>query len=358
MRVLQLIDSLEAGGAERMAVNLANTLSHKIEASFLCVTRKEGLLKQSINDNVCYLFLDKKKVIDFKATKKLNNFIKQHNITIIHAHSTSFFLATLVKFISRSLTVIWHDHYGYSENLNERKFKVIRFCSNYFSHIFSVNTTLEYWAKENLRTKNINYLPNFPIQYLSEPITQLHGEKGKRILHLANLRLQKDHINLLKAFKLVNEVFFDWTLHLVGKDFNDNYSLSIKMFIKKNNLEKHVFIYGSCPDISNILNQSEIGVLSSKSEGLPIALLEYGLSKLPVIVTNVGDCNKVISNSNEGILVEPENYKYLLEALLKLIEDVDLRTKLAENLHQKVVSSFSESSSIETLIKIYKKYQR
>ena len=98
-------------------------------------------------------------------------------------------------------------------------------------------------------------------------------------------------------------------------------------------------------------------MLPSKSEGLPLSLLEYGLSSLAVVCTNVGDCSKVISNNNEGILIEPKNHKVLTEALLTYINDLNLRTQVAQNLHLKVISNFSETNIIESLIKIYKKHQ-
>ena len=63
MRIVQLIDSLEAGGAERMAVNYANVLAEQIEFSGLAATRKEGALLDQINSNVSYLFLNKKKQV-------------------------------------------------------------------------------------------------------------------------------------------------------------------------------------------------------------------------------------------------------------------------------------------------------
>ncbi|GAL61464.1 glycosyltransferase [Algibacter lectus] len=91
MKVLQLIDSLEAGGAERVAVNYANGLVHMIDASYLCTTRAEGLLKGELNKDVGYLFLNKKKTIDVKAIKRLHQFIKNEDIDIIHAHGSSFF---------------------------------------------------------------------------------------------------------------------------------------------------------------------------------------------------------------------------------------------------------------------------
>ena len=90
MRVLQLIDSLEVGGAERVAVNIANALSTQIDQSFLCATRKEGLLKEKALPSVNYLFLNKKRTLDYKATTTLLKYIKTNSINLIHAHTSSF----------------------------------------------------------------------------------------------------------------------------------------------------------------------------------------------------------------------------------------------------------------------------
>ena len=97
MRVLQIIDSLDAGGAERMAVNLANLLTRYVESSYLCSTRKEGALKNALSSNVSYLFLGRSKTIDLVAFKKLKSFIKNEKITHIHAHGTSYLIATWIK---------------------------------------------------------------------------------------------------------------------------------------------------------------------------------------------------------------------------------------------------------------------
>ena len=65
MRIIQIIDSLEAGGAERIAVSYANALAEKIEFSGLVATRKEGSLLNQIDQNVSYLFFNK--WIDFRS---------------------------------------------------------------------------------------------------------------------------------------------------------------------------------------------------------------------------------------------------------------------------------------------------
>lgn len=350
MRVLQLIDSLQTGGAERVAVNIANALVASVEVSYLCATREEGLLKESIATPVSYLFLNKKKTIDFKAIKTLNRFIKKNKVDIIHAHSTSFFLATIIKVLNKNLKIVWHDHYGDSAFLEKRNYKMLKKCSKYFSKIYSVNKVLETWARQNLNCHAVSYLPNFAVKNTNKAVTNLKGKPDTRIVHLANLREQKDHLTLLKAFKNVVKQYPDWSLHCVGKDFGDDYAFIIKQEIKTLELQEHVFVYGSKPDISNILSQATIGVLSSKSEGLPIALLEYGLAGLPTIATNVGNCNLVIANQNLGQLIQPLQPLCLTQALINYISAIEKAKGKGVNLQTHVLANFSADAVSKTLL--------
>ncbi len=356
MRVLQLIDSLQTGGAERMAINIANGLSSKIELSFLCATRKEGLLKNSISQKVNYLFLDKKKVIDVKAIKTLNKYVRTHNIDIIHAHSTSYFLATIIKILNPKLKLVWHDHYGRSEYLSERPKLILYFCSFFFNHVFSVNLKLERWAKNKLNVKSVSYLSNFVVeeQVLTSGKIQLKGKSNKRIICLANLREQKDHFTLLSAFKNICDSYPDWTLHLIGKDFKDKYSKAIYNQINKNRLEENIYVYGSCDNTFDILEQCDIGVLSSKSEGLPLALLEYGLKKLPVIVTDVGDCGLVIDDHSLGQLIPPQDINALRIAMINFIENPESAKQKGLYLNDKITREFTQTAAIKRIITVYK----
>ena len=116
MRIIQLIDSLEIGGAEKMAVNYANALAEKIAFSGLVATRKEGNLKDKLSSSVSYLFLERKNLFDLKAVLNLKRYCKANKVSHIQAHSSSFFLAVLVKLIYFKIRIIWHDHNGLSEH--------------------------------------------------------------------------------------------------------------------------------------------------------------------------------------------------------------------------------------------------
>jgi glycosyltransferase involved in cell wall biosynthesis len=348
MRIVQIIDSLEAGGAERMAVNYANALADMIEFSGLIVTRSEGVLKQQINSNVNYFFLNRLYTFDVKAIYKLRRFCISNSITHIHAHSTSFFLATLLKIIYPSIKIIWHDHYGWSTYLKNRKHNLIKICSFLFYGIITVNLDLKAWAEQKLYCTNILFLRNFITQKENSiQETFLSGNEKKRILCLANLRPQKNHYLLIAIAKKIKIFYPDWSFHLVGKDFNDNYALDIRKKIFNNSLQEHVFIYGSRNDIFAIINQSDICILTSKSEGLPVSLLEYGISKKAVVTTNVGNINNIITNAINGFLVTTEDVDDFYTKITMLIEDTVLRDKLSNNLYHEIVLHYTEEAVIQ-----------
>lgn len=348
MRILQIIDSLETGGAERMAVNYANALASKIDFSGLVVTRKEGGLLNQVSNKVSYLYLNKKGVIDLKALFTLRKFVKANKIELIHAHSTSFFIAFLLKLVCPSLKLIWHDHYGDSEFLSKRSSLALKVTLPFFSGIIAVNQNLKKWAEKKLHFKNVVYLPNFPSQE-NEVLdnTILHGIKGKRIVALANLRVQKNHFLLLQVAKRLKLSHSEWTFHLVGKDFEDDYSRQIKNLILELNLKNNVFIYGSRQDVKNILEQSTIAILTSQSEGLPVALLEYGWYKKPIVVTDVGEIPLLIQDGINGFMVGSGNEELFYNKLLQLIENETLQSDFGKVLQQTINNNYSEESVLQ-----------
>jgi glycosyltransferase involved in cell wall biosynthesis len=355
MRVLQLIDTLDAGGAERMAVNLANALVSKVEKSYLCATREEGILQPTIDNKVVYVFLNKRNTLDITAIRRFYTILKREHIDIVHAHSSSFFLAALVAKLLPKLKVVWHDHYGNSEFLNQRPKCMLRLFSGQFSHSFGVNKELVTWAKKHLQHNSVSYLPNFiDLDTTKERFTVLKGNQGKRIVCLANLRPQKDHINLLWAFSKITKDFPGYSLHCVGQDFENVYSAKLYRLTKDLDLNSKVYFYGTCPDISAILSACDIGVLASRSEGLPLALLEYGRAELPVVVTAVGDCGGVVENEKSGLVVPSEDSEALYNGLYNLIIDHKKSKQFGLKLNQTVVNTYSASAIINSVLKQYK----
>jgi glycosyltransferase involved in cell wall biosynthesis len=348
MRIVQIIDSLEPGGAERMALNYANALANEIGFSGLIATRKEGILKKQIDSKVSYLFLKRSKSIDLKAVFRLRKYLIQNKVDVIHAHSSSFFIAILAKLTLPGIKIIWHDHYGISSDLSVRKNLGLKFGSLFFTGSIAVNTALKKWAESYLFCSDIIYFPNFiDAASVSDEKIILNGVEGKRIICVANLRQQKNHKLLIECAKVIIDKYPEWTFHLFGKDFEDDYSKAIKTELKDPKLAGNIFFYGTTDNVASALKQSDIAILTSLSEGLPLAVLEYGLYKLPVVSTNVGEIYKVITSENEGIIVESDNKNEFTDAIEKLILDKKYREDLGLALQNRIKLNYSETAIIK-----------
>jgi len=353
MRVLHVIDSLQPGGAERMAVSYAELLHKNGHASYLCSTRFEGILKENLSSDIGYLFLNKKSSVDIIAFLKLRNFIKKNEIEIVHAHSTSYFFASLLKLSGLSIKLVWHDHYGESELLKIRKSKILKLLSPSFDGIISVNKKLKDWAIENLMIKNVVMINNFvPDSQLTNFKQKLKGpEESFKIICLANLRPQKDHLNLIKAFEKLSEKI-NTTLHLIGNDPNTSYSTKIFQYISNSEFRNQIFYYGIQKDVNQFLRLADLGVLASRSEGLPVALLEYGLAGIPVVVTDVGECKEVLNNF--GICINANDSELLSESIFQYSKNKFKREKDAVNFQNHIYSKFGEDVIYEEVISFYK----
>ncbi|MBZ9787821.1 glycosyltransferase family 4 protein [Psychroflexus sp. CAK57W] len=350
LRVLQLIDSLEAGGAERMAVNLANALVEKVDFSGIVTTRNEGILKTQINEKVEYLYCTKKSSLDLNAISSTLRFIKTHDVNVLHAHGSSYFFGFLLKAISPKLKLIWHDHHGNrpkkETSMNTKVLKVISF---FFSHIFCVSEHLVNWSKKTLNSSSVTLIHNFTAGKDSNFHNQTEFD-FPFILCVANLRWQKNHLNLIEAYFLLEDK--SMKLLLVGKDENDEYAQQLKAKIKNLNLEHNVYMLGQRSDVDSIIANSSICVLSSDVEALPMVLIEYANHRKPVVVTDVGQCASVVGEF--GQVVKPNNPKALSEAISFYIKNKDLAHKHAQALQAKIKKEFDSEVIISEIIGIYK----
>ena len=343
LRIVQLIDSLEIGGAERMAVNYANALSKRIEFSGLVVTRKEGILIEKLSAQVKYLFLNRIKTIDRKALFLFSKYCKNHQITHIHAHGTSFFTACLIKLTNPSIKIIWHDHNGNRAFASKFQNSILQICSKLFSGIIAVNNRLESWAKEKLPNVTVVFLPNFVVKESISTSAILKGEENKRILCLANIRWQKNQKMLVEVASLIQKTHPDWTFHCVGNGLGSAYGQELQKWCTEKKLNETFYFYEGIADNATVINQATIGVLTSVSEGLPMVVLEYGLYEKPVVVTAVGELPELIKNEENGGIVASNDVEHFCSLLSVAIENAEIRQTWSANLHNHVIDNYSEN---------------
>lgn len=352
---LHLTDTLALGGAERVAVNLANLTPRDRYRVFFCATRAEGPLAEQLAPDVERICLSRRRRFDLAAIKRLIEFIRANDIRLLHAHSTALFVAVQASLFPPHPRLVWHDHFGRYAT-EERSVFVYRLLTRRVSGVFSVNQQLADWAVNRLKLPRdrVWYVPNFVAEFADNNAEiDLPGVAGKRIVCVANLRPEKDHLTLVRAMALVVAREPEAHLLLAGAISNQAHFAAIREEIAKLHLDGRVTFLNEQQNIAPILRGCDIGALSSASEGLPLALIEYGKAGLPAVATQVGQCAEVLDGGKAGIITPPRDPAKLAEALLSLLESGERRKALGEAFRRRVESVYSPAPIIERICRAY-----
>jgi glycosyltransferase involved in cell wall biosynthesis len=353
--VLHMIDTLEIGGAEQMAVSFANRLPRDRFLAHLCTTRREGPLSRAIAQDVPRLRLARRHRFDLSALRTLLNYVRSNDIRILHAHSSSLFMARMAAELLPRVRVIWHDHYNRVES-GSRPVWLYRRVLRGISGVISVNTPLADWARTiaGVSPNRVWQVNNFAILTDSSTVpVDLPGSPGRRIVCVANLRPEKGHRDLLAAVATVRTRVPDLHLLLVGAAPDEAYQTLLAKDVERLRLTNNVSFLGKREDVSAILRNSSIGVLSSHNEAMPVALLEYGLAGIGVVATDAGECSKVLEYGRCGLVVSVGSADQLASALERLLTDTALRITFGARLKARIESHYGERMAVDQLCTIY-----
>lgn len=353
--VLHLVDSLASGGAEHVAVMLANNLPQDRYRVYLCASRHAGPLQNQLQPCVTFYNLRRKGRFDVFAMIRLAEFIHREHIDIVHAHGSSLFLGAALCLPNPKLHLIWHDHFGIQGIKPRPNYLYLPFA-HHAKVVFTVTKELANWSARSLRLpkERVHYLPNFveAQQLMSIPL-DLPGTTGKRLVCVANIRAQKDHLTLLRALAQVVKVEPQAHLFLVGAENDPHLANQVRQESQRLGLASNVSWMGPREDVPLILANCDIGVLSSVSEGFPVVLLEYGRAGLAVVATQVGECAEILRDGEAGILVRPSSPDALALALLRLLNSNALRNQLGEQLNERVKQNYSVEKIVQRVCQSY-----
>lgn len=171
---------------------------------------------------------------------------------------------------------------------------------------------------------NIRVIPNF-IEPLSIERT---SSFNKQVIAVGRLSFQKGYDRLIRAWKIVNDIYPDWILKIYGNG-KDKEEL-LKQILDLNLTD----VIEICTPVRNIFNEykkSAVFALSSRYEGLPMVMLEAMQCGLP-IVAFACQCGPkdLIEDGVNGFLVPEGDVECLANRIIRLIEDGDLRESMGQ----------------------------
>ena len=312
-KIVISIGSISCGGAERVAVNIANDLvAFGNEVSILTLDNKKSLYK--IDERVKILSFERKtknKVLKhiqiFFYIRKSLKLLKPDSI-LNFAFPTFFSLST-VNLKSRIVISIRNN----PNNLEsfDRVF-LRRFLFGRATAIISQTEYAKNIIYNQTKHKNIVVIPNYVRDISNENL-----EKINYIINVGKLHDVKGQEKLIKMFSQIpNDL---WKLVLVGEGRNKE---KLKALSQKLNLNDKVIFTGNVDNVDFYLQQSKIFAFTSQTEGFPNALLEAMVTPLPCISFDcpAGPSEMIINNVN-GFLVPLNDETQFKEKLMILMND-------------------------------------
>jgi glycosyltransferase involved in cell wall biosynthesis len=354
--VMHLVDTLEAGGAETVAVHLVNQLPRGKYVPYLCTTRREGPLAALVATDVGRLNLKRNARYDLAAIWRLAGFLRVHGVRLLHAHGPALFIARAAAALYGRSTVIWHAHYGGYVIDDWRHSTIYRLATSRIKGVITVNQDLAGWASCRLRVPSTRvwYVPNPACLPPGDtPAVDIVQGTDVRIICVANFRPEKDHLTLIRAMALVVQESPGAHLFLVGDVRNAEYYRSVQREIYFRRLEPNISLLGPRHDVGAILKACHIGVLSSATEGLSVALLEYGMAGLATVATSVGQAVEVLDYGAAGILVPSAQPEILAQALSALVRSPEQRATLGCRFRMYVEKTYGPGPILRQVCQVY-----
>lgn len=369
IHVLYLVTKLELGGAQKVCLSLFNELN-KDGHHALLVSGKEGTLVEKIveSNNIHLLDTFKREIsfsglwLEVKNFFKLIRLIKQkkqlHPHLIIHTHSTKAGLVGRWAAFFAGVKKRIHTVHGFGFHPYQCKLAwFINYCLEFFtsfitSHYICVSTAD---AK-----KGIRLLPNFSKkhsiirasvdQQKFIPAQKIENKKNKFLFGtISCFKKQKNLFDLLKAFKHCYQQNPQVELELIG---DGHLKTAIENWIVNNNLKNNIHLLGWQDNVAQFMQQWNAFILSSLWEGLPCAIVEARLLKLPVISYNTGGIHDIIVHGENGLLYPPKNWLALADGMTTLINNEQLYENMKK--YNDNLNDFGLETMLKMHIQLYK----
>lgn len=355
--LLYIITKSEIGGAQSILIDLIQGFQK--DYSVHLATRTKGSLTESVNlANITIHFIPSlvrpiSLLDDFRAVNEFVALIRRIKPDIIHAHSSKAgLIARIAGRICRVPVVFTAHGWGFSSgNPSIRKWIALlseKLAASLAKKIICVSENNRQLAL-NVGVGNQNLLVTVRngISNISVPIAN-PAKDPPRLIMVARFHEPKDQSSLIKAIAQLSNSNIH--LDLVGSGPSLE---ACKMLAQSLGIAEQVSFLGDRTDVSSLLAQSQIFILSTQYEGLPISILEAMRAGIPVIATNVNGIPEEVVHGKTGLLVPRQDVPALTEALNTLIKSPKTRQEMGEAGRQKFLQEFTVERMIDDTRSIY-----
>jgi glycosyltransferase involved in cell wall biosynthesis len=361
-KVLHILDSLNRGGAEIMALDLCrNAGANGLNLTF--VATGGGDLEDDFRDSgVEFIRLNRRLPVDLSLAAQLRQIIAERKIDVVHSHqpveALHLYLATRGSEVKRVLTL--HGVYAGTKNALALRFVLPRMHARVL-----LGKELAAWLAEE---QGVDVGADFVVINNGVDPRRLvvTGRKLRTELGLADDAIlcgmvanfypdrRKDQLTVCRALPQVFDCDPRTQFVFVGGSSSAPDLLNeCAGLCKKNNISNRVHFLGQRSDISEVLNSLDLFVLSSRWEGSPISAMEAMMLGVPAVLSDIAPLKEVSGNGEFALLFSTGDADDLASKLIQLVGDREDRTRLGVLGKRWALKQYSIETHIANLLKLY-----
>ena len=349
-KIVCIINGMGFGGAERVMANIMTYLSNSLDVTLITLEDKESVYKLPSNikhkvinprENRRGILRKVSRIIDIRRA------VEDSNPDLVLSFMTPMNIITLVSLIGTNIPIVVSERNDPKNSPHQFYYRLLRKLTYNMATgiVCQTNEYVEFF-KGSIRNKcKVIYNP------LKEnlPVHRNH-EADNIICTVGRLVEAKNQKLLINAYSKLALIYPEYKLFIYG---DGPLKENIKEMIDSLNLSEKVILKGTFNDIHNEINKCKLFVLSSNFEGIPNVLLEALAMGMPCITTKFdgGGYKVLIDDYKNGLIVDKDNVEQLTEAMIRLIEDKELRKEVS-----KEAIKSREKFSNEKIMKQWKQY--
>lgn len=359
---------LEMGGLETLIMELCNKLDQsRFNIRVLCFNGYDEAYKRKLlQQGIPVSLIRKRHRFDFGFFKEVTSFLKKEKIEILHSHGGCFFYSAIFKKMA-GIKIFLYTIHGMPllDNLQiriedrisvvvaDRIIAVSEEIKEFWKNRFSIPDKKLYTIINGVNTDVFVPIPDCNI--IKKLKKKFHIPQGRKIIgSVGRLDEIKNYPLFLRAFTaLFKEHGRVSHLVFIGDGIEKD---RLKNDAQKLGISEHVTFVGVQYHVEEILPMLDIFVLSSRTEGTSIALLEAQSCGIPAVVTDVGGNPNIVSHGYNGFLCKPDDAKDMAAKLSLLLEDKLLMAQIGKNARTTVLDRFNLSDMVRKYELLYESF--
>ncbi|QQZ07862.1 glycosyltransferase family 4 protein [Heyndrickxia vini] len=360
MKIVQLITRMdEPGGAQIHVRDLAIRLKHighdVILFSGSAETAFPELQQQEItHTRVKHLIREIHLIYDMKALIELRRALKAMKPDLLALHSSKAGLIGRVAGWSLGIPTVLTAHgWAFTEGVSRKKRWIYSILEKFAGFISTGIVSVSHYDRQLainnkvIAEKKIRVIQNGVPDIERRKLAAPHINPVNMIM-VARFAEPKDYQTLVEVLSKLKTK--EWKIHFVGEG---PLKRDIELEVDKRGLSERVTFLGKRDDVPEILANSQIFILLSKWEGLPLSIIEAMRSGLPVIASNVGGVSELVQNGKSGFLIEKGDKEGLLEKITQLIDQPMLRKQFGQSGRMIYIENFTIERMVDDTLTFY-----